>query len=89
MARLRPEKLKVRYLDSLSPNNQKFPRRYTLTHSDRTGNLFLTIGSDYDYKQIKGWYTRLMRDEVLAELIIDEDGPALHVYCQVVRGLGS
>lgn len=89
MTRLRPEKLQVRYIDAPILNDPKFLRRYTLTHSDRTGNLFLTIGSDYDYKQIKGWYTRLMRDEVLAELILDEHGPALHVYCQVVRGLGS
>ena len=89
MTRLRPEKLQVRYLKLSTPTDSKFPRRYTLTHSDRTGNLFLTIGADYDHKQIKGWYTRLMRDEVLAELILDQDGPALHVYCQVVRGLGS
>ncbi|MFX0077700.1 MAG: staygreen family protein [Candidatus Hermodarchaeota archaeon] len=89
MTRLIPEKLKVHYPNSSSRKAPKFPRRYTLTHSDRTGNLFLTIGTDYDYNQIKGWYTRLMRDEILAELILDEDGPALHVYCQVVRGLGS
>ena len=88
MTRLRPDKLNVRYL-STSSTNPIFPRRYTLTHSDRTGDLFLTIGPDYDEKQIKGWYTRLMRDEVLAELIQDESGPALHIYCQVERGFGS
>ena len=37
--------------------------------------------------QISGWYTRLMRDEVLAEWLEDEDGPALHVYCHVSGGL--
>ncbi|MFW9832165.1 MAG: staygreen family protein [Candidatus Thorarchaeota archaeon] len=89
MVRLRPSKLKVRFLDSPLLISQPFPRRYTLTHSDRTGELFLTIGKDYDYKQIKGWYTRLLRDEVLAELVQDNDVFALHVYCQVGRGLGS
>jgi len=89
MARLRPEKLQVRFLPTSTTNGLIFPRRYTLTHSDRTGDLFLTIGPDYDQKQIKGWYTRLLRDEVLAELILDKDGVTLHIYCEVSRGLGS
>jgi hypothetical protein len=63
------------------------PRRYTLTHSDASGELFLTIGPDYDQRQIAGWYTRLMRDEVLAEWQASEAGPALHVYCHVSGGL--
>ncbi len=89
MTRLRPEKLHVRLLPSSSTDNSLLPRRYTLTHSDRTGELYLTIGPDYDHDQIKGWYTRLMRDEVLAELIQDEEGPALHVYCEISRGFGT
>jgi hypothetical protein len=63
------------------------PRCYTLTHSDTTGDLFLTIGPEFDLAQISGWYTRLMRDEVLAEWRDDEDGRALHVYCHVSGGL--
>ena len=63
------------------------PRRYTLTHSDTTGDLFLTIGPAFDQAQISGWYTRLMRDEVLAEWREEEDGAALHVYCHVSGGL--
>ncbi len=89
MPRLKPEKLNVRFHDSLSPIDLIFPRRYTLTHSDRTGDLFLTIGLDYDYEQIKGWYTRLMRDEVLAELVEEKGGYVLHVYCEVSRGFGT
>jgi len=30
-----------------------------------------------------------MRDEVLAEWKNDTEGPTLHVYCEVGRGLGS
>jgi hypothetical protein len=52
-----------------------------------TGELFLTIGVDYDRAQIAGLYTRLMRDEVLAEWREDREGPALHVFCHVSGGL--
>jgi hypothetical protein len=58
-----------------------------LTHSDRTGDLYLTIGAEYDEAQISGWYTRLMRDEVLAEWQQDEQGLSLHVHCHVSGGL--
>jgi hypothetical protein len=34
-------------------------------------------------------YTRLMRDEVLAEWQNESPGPALHIYCQISAGLGS
>lgn len=90
-SRLRPEKLHVRFTDSALPAKPVTPRRYTLTHSDATGDLYLTIGAEYDEGQVSGWYTRLMRDEVLAEWRDDEDGPALHVYCHVSGGvvLGS
>jgi hypothetical protein len=87
MGRLKPEKLHVQFAPDTAPEGPVAPRRYTLTHSDATGDLFLTIGSDYDRQQVSGWYTRLMRDEVLAEWRDEEDGPALHVYCHVSGGL--
>jgi hypothetical protein len=89
MARLKPEKLTVHFLQSHSSHSLALPRRYTLTHSDRTGDLFLTIGSDYNYNQIKGWYARLMRDEVLAELVQDPSGYSIHIYCEVCHGFGT
>jgi len=58
-----------------------------LTHSDFTGNLYLTIGSDYDYEKTSGWKNRLMRDEVLAEWLVDEGDFSLQVYCHVSGGL--
>ena len=73
MERLNPEKLHVTHLTGAKSNHITLPRRYTLTHSERTGELFLSIGSEYDTKQISGLYTRLMRDEVLAELCDDGD----------------
>jgi hypothetical protein len=52
-----------------------------------TGDLFLTIGPSFDQAQISGFYTRLMRDEVLAEWREEEEDPSLHVYCHVSGGL--
>jgi hypothetical protein len=87
MSRLMPGKLHVRLAAVVGADQWSLPRRYTLTHSDATGDLFLTIGQDYDRRQISGLYTRLMRDEVLAEWRQDKDSPELHVYCHVSGGL--
>ncbi len=87
MSRLRAEKLHVEFAPGTAPEGPLFPRRYTLTHSDATGDLFLTIGHEFDRRQISGWYTRLMRDEVLAEWREDDEEPSLHVHCHVSGGL--
>jgi len=87
MERLNPEKLHVTYLTGATPGHLTLPRRYTLTHSDATGDLYLTIGADYDRQQLRGWQARFMRDEVLAEWRNAADGPALHVDCHVSGGL--
>ncbi len=86
MKRLNPEKLSVTYLPGVLPERLTLPRRYTLTHSDRTGELFLSIGSDYDEKRVSGLYIRLMRDEVFAEFIDDGGRILLKVYCHVSGG---
>lgn len=86
MKRLNPQKLHVAYLTGVTPEDLVLPRRYTLTHSDRTGELFLTISNAYDIKQTSNLYTRLMRDEVLAEFIKEEDGLLFRVYCHVSGG---
>lgn len=87
MDRLNPEKLHVQLAPGTTSEEPIAPRCYTLTHSDGTGDLYLTIGADYDRKQISGWYTRLLRDEVLAEWRTEENGPALYVHCHVSGGL--
>lgn len=89
MTRLNPEKLHVNFISPTSEKGPIIPRFYTLTHSDRTGDLFLTIGPEYNQKQINGWYTRLLRDEVLAQWCINEKIYSIHIYCQVGRGLGT
>ena len=87
MSSLNPNKLHVEYKGSIDNKTLSIPRRYTLTHSDSTGDLFLIISPEYDKEQISGFYTRLMRDEVLAEWIKDERNQyELHIYLHVSGG---
>ena len=87
MKRLNPKKLHVSFKQGVSPKVFSTPRRYTLTHSDRVGDLFLTIGSDFNKKQISGFLTQFMRDEALGEWKKNAGKPELHVYCHVSGGL--
>lgn len=87
MSNLNPEKLHVRWMEFDGKYSQHFPRCYTLTHSDRTGDLFLTIGPDFDHAQISGFYTRLMRDEVLAKWKLEGENRGLHVHLHVSGGI--
>ena len=87
MTDLDPEKLQVAFRDSIDPYKLTIPRKYTLTHSDSTGDLFLTIGTDYDNDQISGFYTRFMRDEVLAEWQMKNNNYELHLFMHVSGGL--
>jgi hypothetical protein len=87
MDHLKPEKLHIRFLNGSASDGPPYPRCYTLTHSDATGELFLTIGPFLDKKQISGWYTRFMRDEVLGAWEYDGEGMALHVHVHVSGGL--
>ena len=86
MTRLIPEKLHAKYLRDAGPDAPATQRYYTLTHSDFTGNLFLSVGRCYDTKETSKLYTRIMRDEVLAELTEDSGVVSLHVYCHVSDG---
>ena len=87
MQRLNPDKLHVKYLADAGPEQLTLPRRYTLTHSDMTGDLFLSIGSEYNTEETSKLYTRLMRDEVLAELSGEGDRLVFRIYCHVSGGV--
>ena len=80
------EKLNVNYLLDVDPKGPVTPRCYTLTHSDFTGELFLSIGLEFDKEALSGFYTKIMRDEVLAEWSKDESGYSLNVFCHVSGG---
>lgn len=87
MSRFNSEKLRVTFMEPSGHTGPLLPRKYTLTHSDRTGELFLTIGKEFDADQISGIYTRLMRDEVLGEWRSEEGGVSLHMMVHVSGGL--
>ncbi|MDW0116508.1 staygreen family protein [Sporosarcina thermotolerans] len=63
MSKFNPEKLSVQYRNGFNAMQPVIPRRYTLTHSDETGDLFLTIGNEYAWDKVNPQ----MRDEVLGE----------------------
>ncbi|WP_349407915.1 staygreen family protein [Pseudalkalibacillus sp. SCS-8] len=70
MSTFDPQKLSTTFLPPVNPFWPRVGRKYTLTHSDITGELFLTVGCVYDYESID----QKMRDEVLAEWLRDRQG---------------
>ncbi|MFT5874701.1 MAG: hypothetical protein ACI8WT_003672 [Clostridium sp.] len=75
---LNTEKLQVNFGIGTSETKPLIPRKYTLTHSDITGELFLTIAAKYEYDKIND-----MRDEVLAEWSMFNNEYALIVNIMV------
>lgn len=61
MKKLNPAKLTTTFR-GVTPIDPVIPRRYTLTHSDITAQLFLTIGLHFAFDEIGP-----MRDEVMGE----------------------
>lgn len=76
-----PQKLFLELQDEEYNDNNFIPRRYTLTHSDDTGQMFLMVGKDYDYSKING--VNEVNDEVLAEWEMEGDEYVLKVYIEV------
>jgi hypothetical protein len=80
-------RLHVTFAEGTAPDGPLTPRRYTLTHSDRTGHLFLTVGLGYDARALRAPQVRLERDEVLGEWVVDEGGPLLELHMAAQGGL--
>lgn len=59
MRELNPEKVFVQYRGIMQPNKPVMGRKYTLTHSDTTAQLFVFVATEYAEDQITG-----IRDEV-------------------------
>jgi len=78
MSKLNPDKLSVEFRKGVTAIKPIIPRRYTLTHSDITSQLFLTIGLRYAYDKINA-----MRDEVLGEWVKKQKGYLFYVYLYV------
>lgn len=79
MKRLDPNKLTVEIRQpDVTLTDPTEPRRYTLTHSDTSGNLCLVIGSDYAYDKIGP-----QRDEILSEWRLNNHRYYLYVHVDV------
>ena len=61
MSKFKPEKLTVEYRNGVTAREPVIPRKHTLTHSDSTGELFLTIGTQYAWDKVD----MELRDEVI------------------------
>ncbi|MBM7648236.1 hypothetical protein JOC78_001178 [Bacillus ectoiniformans] len=83
MSVFNPEKLFVEYRGQTTAVSPIVPRKYTLTHSDITGDLFLTVGPAFAFDKINE-----MRDEVLAKWQV-KPSPALKVYLHVDGAVGG
>jgi hypothetical protein len=87
--KLDPTKLSIVHLSPSISNPLPDPlppglpqRCYTLTHNDLTAHIQLSIGERYNTQQLSNWYTRLVRDEVVAEWTFSGH-VALHLHCHV------
>jgi hypothetical protein len=80
-------KLHVKLAEGIRPDGPIEPRRYTLTHSDLTGHLFLTIGPDYDRRALRALQVRLERDVVLGECMLGDEEPRLELHMAAQGGL--
>lgn len=84
MSKFNPEKLNVEYREGVTSRKPIIPRRYTLTHSDQTAELFLTIGPSFAYDRITD-----MRDEVLGEWIEGRNQFFYYVYLMIDKEKGA
>ncbi len=69
MKKLDPKKAFVQYRNDFSPYEPIIDRKYTITHSDSTGDLFVFVGNKYADDKVNS-----MRDEVLLDWKQDDKG---------------
>ncbi len=79
MERLNPDQLYVEFRNGVTATEPIKGRKYTLTHSDITADLFLTIGLQFAYDKVDD----TMRDEVLAEWRTNNEALYLYGYVYV------
>lgn len=81
MNKLDPKKLKVELGCCITNVYPILDRKYTLTHSDKTGELFLYIDNNFNYDKIDS-----NRDEVLFEWKLINNMPHLYGYVHITNG---
>ncbi|OEH92478.1 staygreen family protein [Bacillus solimangrovi] len=77
-----PNKLSVTFFNGVTETMPIFPRYYTLTHSDLTGELFLDVGPSYQVDKINV----NMRDEVLGHWYTTKECLSFHANVYVSNG---
>jgi hypothetical protein len=87
MTELNKDKIHIKCNKNVDEEKSFLPRKYTLTHSDSTGDLFLTIDCDYDSEEMNRLYSKFMRDEVIGEWIEKKGKYELHIYLHISGGL--
>ncbi|MBS4172980.1 staygreen family protein [Bacillus sp. FJAT-49736] len=83
MTNFNKDKLHTTFMPSTTECTPVKHRKYTLTHSDTTGQLFLSIGNQYNLPAINF----KTRDEVLAEWIQHKE--ELHLWGKVYVSRGE
>ena len=73
MKKINPAKVFTEYLPGVTKTSPIDGRKYTMTHSDITADLFVTIGLKYAENQ-----TNAMRDEVRLEWRVKSPKPFLY-----------
>lgn len=82
MSQLKPEKLFVYLRDNITSLGPIPTRKYTLTHSDETGNLYLTIGNNFAWDLVN----KKQRDEVLGHWQVNNKQLFFHVSLYLDNG---
>ena len=74
--RFSPDKLETNFIEPINLYGPIKDRKYTLTHSDETGMLFLDIGYVYYYSAID----QDLRDEVLGRWLLPDNAPPMLIF---------
>ena len=69
MKKIDPSKVVIEMRDYVTPHEPVLNRKYTMTHSDETAELFVTIGKKYAEDKVEA-----LRDEVRMEFEDTENG---------------
>ncbi len=77
--RFNPDKLKTTFIEPITLYNPIKGRKYTLTHSDNTGMMFLTVANEYDYSAIN----QDLRDEIIGTWKTYNNSYALFFYAYI------
>jgi len=83
MSTIEPNKVNVEYRDNIGGTKPILDRKYTITHSDETGDLYVTIGKSFAQDKIEplrdevlmNFYQQGNRLYLLGSVLVDSDNP--------------